>query len=50
MQRLAPIDKKLTMFGQKIFLANELGGVSGVYFSWCQLVKMQQKHPIVKIS
>ena len=33
MQRLGPIDKKLTMFGQKIFSANEPGGLSGVYFS-----------------
>ena len=42
MQRLAPIDKKLTMFGQKIFSANELVGyqvyislgVSWLGYSW----------------
>ena len=33
MQRLGPIDKKLTMFGQKIFSANEPGGVLDVYIT-----------------
>jgi len=33
MQRLGPTDKKLTVFSQNIFSANEFGGVLDVYIT-----------------